>query len=66
MSNESGVEKVVRRFITLGVFLGCFVGVYFTIRALSHGVNWTLPDLSDLDFEWIVIFWLALILFDRK
>lgn len=63
MSYETGVEKVVRMFITLGVFVGCVVGVYFIIHTLFHQ-DWTLPNLSNHDFEWIVIFLLGFILFD--
>ncbi|GEM_PF-7029758 len=59
MSVESGIEKSIRRVITVVVYLFIGIVLYVAIRALAHwigGVHIDLPNLSNHDFEWIVIF----------
>jgi len=64
MSYESGFEKTIRRIITTGVFAIVGVLLYYGIRALAHwlgGITINLPELSNHDFEWLVIALLAVI-----
>jgi hypothetical protein len=64
MSNESGIEKSIRRIITAVVFVVGGIILYVAIRALFHwlgGINLNLPNLSQHDFEWLVLAGLFLI-----
>jgi len=64
---ETGVQKVVRRIISLAVAITVCGLLYFLITRISHwvgGVSINLPDLSNHDFEWIIIFLLGAILFE--
>ena len=66
MNNETGVEKVIHRLINLGIFAVSFAAVYFAIEAISRHskADWTLPELSNHDFEWSIIILLIFILFE--
>jgi len=62
---QSTAEKIVKRTLQgLGVAVG-LAAAYFLIRAVLHwlgGAKWSdLPDLSQHDFEWLVLMFLFFI-----
>jgi hypothetical protein len=60
--SESGIEKSIRRIITTVVFVVAGVLLCLGIRALAHWLGGvTLPDLSNHDFEWLVLAFLFVI-----
>jgi NhaP-type Na+/H+ or K+/H+ antiporter len=62
--SESGFEKSIRRIVTTVVFVIAGVLLYLGIRALAHwlgGITLNLPDLSNHDFEWLVLAFLLVI-----
>jgi hypothetical protein len=63
MGSETGVQKSVRRIITTGVFLTALVVLYFVVHAIfsRFGSGIELPNLSNHDFEWLVVFLLVII-----